>query len=694
MTIGQPLPPLIPTPTTIARATGEPFTLDAATIIVLDTNASAATIFAARGLALAIADATGLTPQLRKGAAGLDARNLITLTVIAGDGGAEGPAGTEGYTLRSDAGRIAIVGGGEAGLFYGVQTLRQLLRTQGRRLPALAISDAPALPHRGLMLDVTRGKVPTLETLFGLVDGLAAYKYNQLQLYIEHTFRFPSHPAIGAGAGSYTADDMLALDTYCRERHIAFVPNLQSFGHQRATLGLPEYAHLDEVGWQWTLTPAQEGTYALLADLYADFLPNFASEWFNVDCDETWDLGTGQSRALATALGQGRLYLSHILRLRELAARHGRKIMLWADVINHYPDLLPEVPKDMILLDWSYEAKDMYPTVVPLGTSGRTFFVCPGTSSWNTLFPRIDNAIGNIRDYTIDGIAHGATGMLLTDWGDMGHYQALSLSWYPYLFGAAVAWSGGQAEPEEFDDAFAPLFLGVPAGSPAIVALRRLGSAVTGPTLALPNRSNSAYALFDDPLKGRLIDTVDPAALTELRDAARAAAAAWVTLPDPALRHDYCFTARLIDFAATKTLRGQATRATLRALASEADRTVALAQLDAAIDALAESSAEIPALVAEFEAVWLRHARRSEIGLTLDRYTALAARCTLALGWLREQRERFAAGGALDHAADSYDPGEYRVLWDESRAGIQRLGELSGIDALPESLRQLLTNGH
>jgi len=692
MPTGQPLPPLIPTPTTIARVTGEPFTLDAATIIALDTAASPATIFAARGLARAIAEATGLTPQLRKGTFGPEERQLLTLAMVEGNGGKEGSEGPEGYTLRIDAGRIAIVGGGEAGLFYGVQTLCQLLRTQGRHLPALAIDDAPALPHRGLMLDVTRGKVPTLEALFALIDGLAAYKYNQLQLYIEHTFRLPSHPAIGAGAGSYTADDMLALDARCRERHIAFVPNLQSFGHQRAVLSLPEYAHLDEVGWKWTLTPAQEGTYTLLADLYGDFLPNFASEWFNVDCDETWDLGTGQSRAMATDLGQGRLYLKHILRLRELAAKQGRKIMLWADVINHYPDLLPEVPKDMILLDWAYEAKDMYPTVVPLGTSGRTFFVCPGTSSWNTLFPRIDNAIGNIRDYTIDGIAHGATGMLLTDWGDMGHYQALSLSWYPYLFGAAVAWSGGQAEPEEFDDAFAPLFLGVPAGSPAIVALRRLGSAVTGPTLALPNRSNSAYALFDDPLKGCLIDTVDTAALTELRDAARAAAVAWATLPDPALRHDYCFTARLIDFAATKTLRGQATRATLRDLASEADRTIALARLDAAIDTLAGSAAEIPALVAEFEAVWLRHARRSEIGLTLDRYTALAARCELALDWLREQRERFAVGDTLDHEATSYEPGDYRVLWDESRAGIRRLGELAGIDALPEELRRWIAN--
>ena len=200
---------------------------------------------------------------------------------------------------------VTISAATEAGLFYGVQTLRQLLRTHGGRIPALTIRDRPVLAHRGLMLDVSRGKVPTLATLLALVDGLAAHKYNQLQLYVEHTFDFPSHPAIGAGTDPLTAEDILVLDEYCRARHVELVPNLQSFGHQRHLLSLPQYSHLDEVGWRWSLTPAREETYGLLDDLYADFLPAFSSDWLNVDCDETWDLGTGQSKALAAELGKG-----------------------------------------------------------------------------------------------------------------------------------------------------------------------------------------------------------------------------------------------------------------------------------------------------------------------------------------------------------------------------------------------------
>lgn len=676
MSAARSLPPLIPAPAACTLADGEPFALDAATTIVLGAAAGAATEFAARQLAAAVAGAIGVTPGIRKGVA--DGANRIALRLLGRDGPAgEPPPPAEGYRLGIDACGATVVAGDEAGLFYGVQTLRQLLRTRGRRLPALAIDDAPALPHRGVMLDVSRGKVPTLATLLDLADRLAAHKYNQLQLYIEHTFAFPSHPAIGAGAGALTGDDILILDRHCRQRHLELVPNFQSFGHQRALLGLPEYAHLDEVGWRWTLTPAREATYDLLADLYADFLPHFSSAWFNVDCDETYDLGAGQSRALAAELGQGRLYLRHILRLRELAARHGRRIMLWADVLNHYPELLPELPDDLILLDWAYEAADSYPTVAALGASGRGFFVCPGTSSWNSLFPRLDNAVANIRDYVRDGVAYGARGMLLTDWGDLGHYQPLSLSWYPYLFGAATAWTGGATEPDDFDRAFAPLGLGLPPGDPAIGAIRRLGRAVTGPTLGLPNRSGSAYALFDDPLSGHLAATANPAALAELRDAARDAARAWAILPDPALRHDYGFVARLIDYAASKTILGQGIRATLRALPdASGDRIADLAGLDRDLAALADCRAALPALVAEFEACWLRQARPSEIGQTLGRFAALAARLDRALAWLRDQRDRYAVGEAPDRALATYDPGAYLVLWDESEASHRELADM------------------
>ena len=677
MTSSDTAPPLLPAPIRLAQTPGA-FDIDAATSISIGTEARDDTLFAAHLVRAAVRDATGLQPRLRKERAPATGLNRIALVLLGRDDGSglesvgQESASAEGYHLAIAPGHVWLVATSEAGLFYAAQTLRQVLRAYGRRLPGLAIDDRPALPNRGLMLDVSRGRVPTLETLCTLADTLAAYKYNQLQLYTEHTFDFPSHPLIGEGAGSLSADDILRLDQYCRARHVELVPNLQSFGHLRTMLSRPEYAHLDEVGWRWSIAPVREETYRLFEQLYADLLPAFTSRRFNIDCDETWDLARGQSRDLAQQLGGSQwVYLRHILRLRELAATHDRRIMMWADIVNEHPDVLPHLPEDVILLDWHYESAEHYPTTEALGRSGREFWVCPGTSSWNTLFPRLDNALGNIRNFTRDGIAHGASGMLLTDWGDYGHYQSLSLSWYPYLFGAATAWTGARTDPGDFDRSFAPLFLGRPAGDASITSLRRLGRAVVGPSLAERNGSNSAYALFEDPLGGKMASSGDPAALVELQDAARAVIAGCAPLADLDLGHDLQFAARQIELAAQKVLLGQRIRQVLQSARSPAE-------LDRVIDALAAMREAWPPLVAEFEARWLRQARRSQIDLTLDRFARTRQRFDAALEWLREQRDRLARGEPVDAQLTTYGTGDGLILWEEGRAEHARLQELIG----------------
>jgi hexosaminidase len=660
------LPLLIPTPAEIHFESGDAFMLDAATPIQVGPSAGQETLFAARQLQEAVHDVTGLSLPLRKSPAPEEGSRRMALVLASGEAAADRDLGPEGYALAVVPHGITIRASDDAGLFYGVQTLRQLMTTYGARVPALTIRDRPALAHRGLMLDVSRGKVPTLDTLFKLVDGLSAYKYNQLQLYVEHTFDFPSHPDIGADTDPLTADDILALDAYCQARHIELVPNLQSFGHQRHMLSMPRYGDLDEVGWRWSLTPARDETYHLLDELYADFLPAFSSSRLNVDCDETWDLGTGQSKALAAELGKGRLYLQHILRLRGLAAKHGRRIMLWADVLHHYPELVPELPDDVLLLDWEYESAHHYPTTETLGKSGRAFWVCPGTSSWNTLFPRLDNALGNIRNYVRDGLAAGATGMLLTDWGDYGHYQALSLSWYPYLFGAATAWTGAQTSPEEFDAAFATQFLQRAPDDAALSAMRRLGKAVTAPTLGLRNRSAIALALFDDPLGGARTAETDPRALVEAESAAHELIAASASLADPALRYDYGFTARLVAFAAAKALAAQKFRESPAALPD-------------AVATLTAQRATAAALRTEFESCWLRHARRSEIHLTLEHFDALDQSYADGLAWLNER--------GADANLSTYTPRPFAILWEQGQAELRDLARRAGDETLPEHIR-------
>jgi hypothetical protein len=672
------------------------FTIDAAATIQLGAKADAPALFAGRRLQEAVRDATGLTLALHKGVLPAGRRRISLHLSGSASGHQTGSVAanetgdtTESYTLDVRVDRVEITAPGDAGLFYGVQTLRQLLRFYGAQIPALTIQDRPVLAHRGLMLDVSRGKVPTLDTLFALVDGLAAFKYNQLQLYVEHTFAFPSHPAIGAGADPLTADDMLALDAFCRQRHVELVPNLQSFGHQRQALSLPMYSALDEVGWRWSLSPAREETYRLLDDLYGDLLPAFQSSWLNVDCDETWDLATGQSKARAAEIGKGRVYLEHILRLRQLAAKYGRRIMVWADVLHHYPELVAELPEDVLLLDWEYQDAEHYPTTVALGQSGRTFWVCPGTSSWNTLFPRTDNALGNIRTYVRDGLQSGASGMLLTDWGDYGHYLSLTLSWYAYLFGAATAWTGAQTTAEDFDDAFAPVYFQRPEGDPAVSSLRRLGRAVTAPTLGMRNRSLLTLSLFEDPLTGDVSVSADPEVLTEVQSAAHDAIAAWASLPDPALRREYGFAARMVALAASKALYTQSIRQLLRDL-SHRSSIDALARLDASLVDLRSGQQALAALRMEFEQVWLRQARRSEIQRTLTHFEAADRHYVNAVSWLETQRVHLAEGHPVDVDLRTYVAQPFVALWEQGMIELRNLATLVGIEELPEDIRSWL----
>ncbi len=367
------------------------------------------------------------------------------LSIRLGDGQAEG------YHLSIKADGIRIVASDPAGAFYGVQTLKQLLKTHGAKLPLLEIEDAPDFPARGVMLDISRDKVPTMETLYALIDRLASLKINQLQLYTEHTFAYRRHPVVWAKASPITSEEILALDAYCRERFIELVPNQNSFGHMWRWLQHPEYADLAETHervYEWmtevpfTLDPTNPGSLKLLESLYDELLPNFTSKMFNVGADETWDLGTGRSKALVEAKGKGRVYLDFVLEIYQRVKAHGRTMQFWGDIINQYPDLVPDIPKDVIALEWGYEAKHPFEEKSRLfAQSGVPFYVCPGTSAWNTIGGRTENMIGNIRSAVENGLKYGAIGVLNTDWGDRGHWQQSPISYPGFAYGAALSWN-------------------------------------------------------------------------------------------------------------------------------------------------------------------------------------------------------------------------------------------------------------
>ena len=483
-----PLPPLLPRPRTVRPGSGA-LRLRDGLPIVLEPGARDDDDRSAGVLRRAVAERCGISLAVEGHAESDDLGPRIELRRRTGAGLPD-----QGYRLSISPVRIEVSAGGAAGLRYAVETLRQLVSESGR-VPACEIEDAPDFRYRGILLDVSRGKVPSADALHQLVDVCARLKLNVLMLYTEHTFRFRRHPEIGRGASPLDATTLRELDTHAAANHVELVPTLQSLGHMRHVLSIPAYRTLAETDRLWTLAPVDPATYKLLADLYAEYLPNFRSGLFNANCDEPYDLGRGRSAERSRELGPGGLFLEHVRRIRDLARAHGKRTLIWGDFVHQHPARIAEIDRDLVLLDWWYEAQGDFDRVKRFAENGIEFWVCPGTSTWNCLFPRIENAERNVARYAEAGRRHGATGLLNTDWGDHGHYNLQGYSWMGYAWGAQQAWSG-ELEPGVFDRAFSRTIFDDPTGTAARF-YRALG-AIHEVGQPIPNGSLLQFVFFDD----------------------------------------------------------------------------------------------------------------------------------------------------------------------------------------------------
>jgi hypothetical protein len=351
----------------------------------------------------------------------------------------------EAYALDVRPGAVICTARESAGLFYGLQTLCQLIRAnrQGDALPCLTIRDWPSLRWRCFQDDLTRGPSSRLDTL-KFEASLGAYlKLNLMTWYMEYQYAFKKHPAIGPTNGSLTPEELSSLVAHAKPLHMDILGNQQSFGHFGRILSHPQYAALRETGD--VLTPVREETYQLLDDLYSEVCPLLPFPWFNVCCDETDGLGTGPSRDLAAKIGLGGVYVSHIRRVHDLLRdKYRKRMMMWGDIILQHPANLQDVPKDTIMLTWGYDARPSFDDqITPFAKSGYEFFVCPGVNNWSRILPDFGVAATNIQNFVRDGIRQGALGMINTDWEDDG--EAINaVKWHADAWAAECAWNASR----------------------------------------------------------------------------------------------------------------------------------------------------------------------------------------------------------------------------------------------------------
>lgn len=366
------------------------------------------------------------------------------------------------YHLLVKEGGVALRGGSDEAVCHGVQTLRQLVKGHGFYWPCLSIQDYPDIPNRGYSLDVSRGRVPTLETLKQYADLLCRHKINHWQLYMEHTYLFRDFSEAWRDETPLTAEEIMELDAYCLARHIELVPSLATFGHMYKILSTKTNCDLCELSDSekepfsyvrscagHTLNVSSDRALGFVKGMIDEYMHLFSSRKFNLCADETFDLGKGRNAALCKELGEQTVYVAHVKALCEHLVASGRTPMFWGDIIFKHPETYALLPKETICLNWGYMPNQREDEIRVLAEVGATQYACPGVCAWNQWIPLFKNAYDNIRVMCAHAHKYKAIGLLNTDWGDYGHINHPWFAIPGILYGAAFSWN---AAPIAFDE--------------------------------------------------------------------------------------------------------------------------------------------------------------------------------------------------------------------------------------------------
>lgn len=372
----------------------------------------------------------------------------------------------QGYEIHIKEDVVEIKGSTEAGLFYGIQSFIQLIKEYKRYIPCCIIEDEPEFLERGFYYDGTRGRVPTLKTLKELADKCAYYKMNQLQVYVEHTFAYTGQSEVWSCTDPLTAEEILEFDAYCREKHIELVPSIATFGHLYEALRSECYKDLcelenpevDEYSWigrmqHHTLDVSNSESIIFVKKMIEDIVPLFTSDKFNICGDETFDLGKGKNKELSDKHGTSKLYVDFLNKIVDIVKSHNKEVMFWGDIIIQHPEYVEHLPKDLVCLNWWYWGEYEEEKVKVIADNGFIQYLCPGTLGWNNLMNNHRESFINTKAMARWGKKYGARGILNTDWGDYGHFNAPESSILGLIYGANFSWNTEEIPENEINNA-------------------------------------------------------------------------------------------------------------------------------------------------------------------------------------------------------------------------------------------------
>ncbi len=369
----------------------------------------------------------------------------------------------QAYRMTINPNFIRLEASSNTGLFYATQSLKQLyrysfLKNKGEvNIPCMTITDWPNFKIRAWQDDISRGPIVSMDYLKRLVPQLAECKLNALSLYTEHTFKTQCHPDI-APSDAFTAEEIKELENYCRPYHIQVIGNQQCFGHFEEILCNPFYSDLADT--KWNLNPAKKETYQFLEDHLHEVAKAYKSPYFNINCDETESLGQGYAKAYVDSLGQTTVYYQHVNKVNRMLRPYRKRVMMWGDIADKHPEILEHLDDDIQLIAWSYEGNDDFNAFLqPYVKSGRTYFVAPGVSLSERVWPKHYEFRKNITNLCRDGYKNGALGVINTCWDDFGE-SLTNCALFGLALGAETSWNANTKQERDTEANFTAHFLG------------------------------------------------------------------------------------------------------------------------------------------------------------------------------------------------------------------------------------------
>ncbi len=408
---------------------------------------------------------------------------LITFRRTGGDdplpvpGERPGPDSRESYSIKITSHGGELQAKSSAGLYYGAQTLCQLVEGWAAEavLPEVEMHDWPSLAYRGTMVDMSHGPLPTEEEVERQIDSLARWKANQYYFYNEASIELDGFRLVNPGA-RFTKDQIRRIVAYARERHIDVVPCLELYGHLHDLFRLERYSDLAAVPHGSEFNPNKPEVIRLLTNWVDQLADLFPSLFFHVGMDETWELEKF-AKSEAEGITPAKLYLKHFGKVAELVNKHGKHIMMWGDILLKYPEIIPQLPPETILVPWNYGPEnDFKHFLAPFASSRLPQFVATGVTMWNEIAPDFDLSFDNIDSFLAAGKQFGILGHINTIWMDSAQvFLRPALSGIAY--GAAAAWQSTPIDRSQFFSVYSSLMYPRLVAEEVAPALRNLNDA-------------------------------------------------------------------------------------------------------------------------------------------------------------------------------------------------------------------------